>query len=249
MKTSFTWHNQTYYTMLNEPIDISLYLQRGNDNPLAFYTQGPVMEPLKVGGFVGSVAQGGACNCEVIQFTPHCNGTHTESIGHITPHLVSIGHTLKEFFCLAIVVSIEPEQAENGDCIIMPHQLSSLASMPQAAVILRTMPNNIEKRYKNYSGQNPIYLHYEAATLLREKGFKHLLIDTPSVDREEDGGALLAHKAWWNYPLQPRLEATISELIYVPNDVPDGLYLLNLMVPNFGTDAAPSRPVLYAIHQ
>jgi hypothetical protein len=44
----------------------------------------------------------------------------------------------------------------------------------------------------------------------------------------------------------PRYSATITELIYVPDGVEDGLYLLNLQVPNLRTDAVPSRPVLYA---
>jgi hypothetical protein len=44
----------------------------------------------------------------------------------------------------------------------------------------------------------------------------------------------------------PRYSATITELIYVPEGVEDGLYLLNLQVPNLRTDAVLSRPVLYA---
>ncbi len=69
----------------------------------------------------------------------------------------------------------------------------------------------------------------------------------PSVDKEKDDGALLAHKAFWNYPEKPRLNATITELIYVRNKVKDGSYILNLQVANFNNDAAPSRPVLYEI--
>lgn len=30
-----------------------------------------------------------------------------------------------------------------------------------------------------------------------QKGFKHILVDFPSVDREEDEGRLLAHRAFW----------------------------------------------------
>ena len=35
-------------------------------------------------------------------------------------------------------------------------------------------------------------------------------------------------------------------MIYVPDEVLDGDYLLELQVPHFINDAAPSRPVLYA---
>ena len=41
--------------------------------------------------------------------------------------------------------------------------------------------------------------------------------------------------------------ALVTELAYVPDSVADGLYLLDLQVPAFGADAAPSRPVLYPL--
>ncbi len=83
--------------------------------------------------------------------------------------------------------------------------------------------------------------------LREERGIKHLLIDQPSVDKEEDGGALAAHKAFWNIPKNPELHATITELIFVPDEVEDGLYLLNLQVAPMENDAAPSRPVLFQL--
>jgi hypothetical protein len=39
----------------------------------------------------------------------------------------------------------------------------------------------------------------------------------------------------------------LTELAYVPESAPDGLYLLDLQVPAFAADAAPSRPVLYPL--
>jgi hypothetical protein len=75
-----------------------------------------------------------------------------------------------------------------------------------------------------------------AALFLRESGIQHLLIDLPSVDKEKDEGKLLAHKAFWNVTdvndlnLDARLEATITEMIYVPDNVADGSYLLNLQI-------------------
>ena len=74
-----------------------------------------------------------------------------------------------------------------------------------------------------------------------------MLIDLPSVDREKDDGLLLAHKAFWNYPEATRLDATITEFIYVSNKIEDGSYLLNLQIAPFHNDASPSKPVLYKI--
>ena len=73
------------------------------------------------------------------------------------------------------------------------------------------------------------------------------MIDLPSVDKEKDNGALLAHKAFWNFDGAIRNEATITEFIYVPNTIADGVYFLNLQVAPFENDASPSRPVLYKI--
>ena len=72
-----------------------------------------------------------------------------------------------------------------------------------------------------------------------------MLIDLPSVDKEQDGGALAFHHAFWNVPDKPQTNKTITELIYVPNEASDGLYLLELQLSNFTNDAAPSRPLLY----
>src|SRR5699024_871609 len=105
-------------------------------------------------------------------------------------------------------------------------------------------PNGRDKLSKNHSHTNWPYLSQEAAIYLRDCGIDHLLIDLPSVDKEKDQGKLMAHKAFWDYPNAPRYHATITELIYVPDDVKDGEYLLNLQVAPFHNDASPSRPVL-----
>ena len=93
----------------------------------------------------------------------------------------------------------------------------------------------------------------DAAIFIRESGIQHLLIDLPSVDREEDEGKLLAHKAFWNVKdvntlnEDARLNCTITELIYVDNAILDGSYILNLQIASFENDASPSKPVLYKI--
>ena len=38
-------------------------------------------------------------------------------------------------------------------------------------------------------------------------------------------------------------------MIYVPDCISDGSYLLNLQIPAFLSDAAPSRPILYALNE
>jgi hypothetical protein len=52
---------------------------------------------------------------------------------------------------------------------------------------------------------------------------------------------------WWQYPANPRMHASITELIVVPENTQDGLYLLNLQFAPIESDASPSRPVIYPL--
>jgi hypothetical protein len=82
-----------------------------------------------------------------------------------------------------------------------------------------------------------------------------LLIDLPSVDKENDEGKLLSHKAFWKVTnvnhlnSDARMHCTITELIYVPQTVADGDYFLNLQIASFENDASPSKPILYQIQK
>ena len=106
---------------------------------------------------------------------------------------------------------------------------------------------DVQQKLTNLSNSNWPFLDVAAAEFIRERGVKHLLIDQPSVDKEEDGGHMFAHKAFWNIPENPRKDATITELIYIPDEIKDGLYLLNLQVAPIENDASPSRPVLFKL--
>ena len=68
------------------------------------------------------------------------------------------------------------------------------------------------------------------------------------TSQEEDEGKLLAHKAFWQYPDAVRRNSTITELIFVPNEIKDKVYLLNIQIASFEIDVSPSKPVLYEIN-
>lgn len=230
---------------LSKPLDISIPLSASAENPIAWYLDKPSIEPVKDGDWIAKVSEGASVNFNTIVFNPHAHGTHTECIGHITSEFHSINETLKTFFFIAEVISVIPEN-QWGDTVISKNKIESLlkGKTPEA-LIIRTLPNPDSKRNKKYSNTNWTYLTEAAANYIREIGVQHLLIDTPSVDREKDEGKLLAHKAFWNYPSKPRLEATITEFIYVAETINDGSYLLNLQIAPFQNDASPSKPILY----
>lgn len=246
--------NNKFQIDLSKPIDISIPLSNTDANPIAWYLDKPVIEPVKFDNWVGKVSEGSSStNFNNISFNPHSHGTHTECLGHITRDFYSINQCLKQFFFTAELISITPETI-NNDLVITKNQIATaLSGKTPEAIIIRTLPNLETKKSKKYSHTNPAYLEEAAATFIRESGIQHLLIDLPSVDREEDEGKLLAHKAFWNVKNvnnlndDARLNCTITEMIYVEDEVQDGSYILNLQIASFENDASPSKPILYKI--
>ncbi len=247
MIVSLKHENITYTADLSKPLDISIPLDGTSRNPLAWYLDKPAIEPVTTEDWTGSVAKGASVNFNTISFNPHAHGTHTECLGHITKEFHSVQKSLKNYFYIATVISVAPE-LKRGDLVISRKQLSGiLKGNSSEALVIRTLPNTTSKRSRKYSNTNWPYLEESAAKFIREIGVEHLLIDMPSVDKEKDEGKLKAHKAFWNYPEDPRMSATITEFIYVSNRISDGTYLLNLQTAPFVNDATPSRPVLYKI--
>ncbi|MCM0665086.1 cyclase family protein [Flavobacterium tyrosinilyticum] len=250
---------------LSKPIDISIPLTNTDENPIAWYIEKPVIEPVVFGDWIGKVSEGkSSTNFNNIFFNPHGHGTHTECLGHITNDFYSINQSLKQFFFFAKLITVEPEKI--GDDLVITKEnistslnvtsldsASTSLSVTNEALIIRTLPNQLEKKSRKYSNTNPPYLSEDAAIFIRESEIQHLLIDLPSVDKEHDEGKLLAHKAFWNVKdtnnlnQDARFNATITEMIYVADEIEDGNYILNLQIASFENDASPSKPILYKI--
>ncbi len=234
-------------------IDISMPLSP-NEGALAWYCDPVKIWPVEGENFIGKVSEGGSTNFNNIQLNPHGNGTHTENVGHISKEFYSINQTLTQFFYQAELITLTPQPFFNDewdaeDLILDAEQFKTAlqgSSAPEA-LIIRTTPNTQLKKNKNYSNTNPPYIPKEAIIFLNELGIKHLLIDLPSIDRENDFGRLEAHKTFWNYPASPLLDKTITELIYVPDHITDGTYMLNIQIISLENDASPSKPILYEI--
>jgi len=250
MQINLNYKGKSYSVDLSLPLDISIPLIPGSDAPNCFWAPHFDAAPVKSGDWIGDVNAGGGVNFKNVQINPHGNGTHTECVGHISKEKVTINSVLKNFHHVAKVVSIYPQKLENDDKVITLQQIVDMVGdeIPEA-VVIRTLPNGIEKQKRIYSGNNPPYVDHNAIKYLVEKGIKHLLLDLPSVDQEEDEGKLLSHKAFWEYPSKIDMVKTISEMVFVDNAIPDGLYLLNLQIVSFELDVSPSKPVLYKMEK
>lgn len=247
MKTTIHYGQEEFTINLAEPLDISIPLRSGATNVNAWYMDPPVIEAHNIGSRPGLVTEGAAVNFNDIRFNPHAHGTHTECVGHISPEVHSVNGSLSKYFFKALLITLEPLEYMD-DLVITAGQLeNALGTGHYEALVLRTLPNTAQKRSRQYSNTNPPYLQETAASLLVSKGIDHLLVDLPSVDKEKDEGRLAAHKAFWNFGGPMRMHATITEFIYVPDQLADGLYILELQVAPFENDASPSRPVLYKL--
>ena len=247
MITTIQYNSKKLKIDLSQPLDISIPLKGDASNVNAWYFEPPKIKPEVIDGETISVAGGAVVNFNTITFNPHSHGTHTETVGHITEKVYSINKCLKQFFFLAEVLTVAPEKL-GDDYVISKKQLKfALGNKKREAIVIRTLPNTKGKKSRQYSNTNPTYLMEDAAIYLRSKDIKHLLIDLPSVDKEQDGGALLAHNAFWNTKGIMRLDATITEFIYVSNKIEDGCYMLNLQIAPFENDASPSKPILYKV--
>jgi kynurenine formamidase len=247
MLATIQYNSQKLRIDLSKPLDISIPLIASKKNVNAWYIDEPSIEPVELDGWIASVAKGASINFNNIKFNPHAHGTHTECVGHITEKVHSINKNLKQFFFLAEVITVAPEKYMKDNIISKKQLQFALGNKKRDALVIRTMPNIKEKLSKQYSHTNWPYFQQDAMEYLIKKGVKHLLIDLPSVDREKDGGELRCHNVFWNTKGKLRLDATITELIYVDNKIKDGKYFLNLQIAPFENDASPSKPILYKV--
>jgi kynurenine formamidase len=251
-----------------EGLDISIALDFDGPQPQHFDAPAAHAEPMRSGAFIGDTRRGGSCNVRVVTLNAHCNGTHTECASHVTDDALAVASLLLAPLYLAALVSIDPVPAAGSgehaaqdytpeDRVVtaaaLAQALRELSTAGHQALVVRTLPNGADKPARRYAGASPApFFTLEAARYLVELGIEHLLVDLPSLDRARDGGVLAAHRVFWGLPaggrrlaLAARPGATVTELVYVPDALADGLYLLSLQLPPFVSDAAPSRPLLY----
>jgi len=251
-----------------KPVSLAIPLDFAGPQPACFGAPRAGAAPLRAGGFTGDTREGGSCNCEVLTLAPHCNGTHTECVGHLTDERIAVSERLAGGIELAQLVTVEPVPAGSaaedsdpqpapGDRLVTASALASSAARnpgPQAtALVVRTQQGG--QPLRSYEGAAPApYLSRQAAAWLVERGIGTLVLDLPSADRADDGGRLTAHRVFFGLPpgsrdarAAGRPRASITELAWIDPGIPDGYYLLDLQIPPFVSDAAPSRPLLYPV--
>ncbi len=267
MKIHITYNQKDYKVDFSKAIDLSIPLIFNGDQPNLYNVPKAAAQVFEGDGFVGDTRRGGGCNFENYQLCTHLNGTHTECVGHITNKRIYINEVLKNELIPATLITVSPEYSsqqnefytpplEKDDQIITKKILTEVLSNYDKnfliGLIIRTLPNDPSKKSRRYMEHPAPFFTLEAIEFINELGIEHLVMDTPSVDRMFDDGKLSVHHAYWNIP-QGSHEVdennistkTITEMAFIPDEVSDGQYFLQIQIPNFTADAAPSRPMLY----
>jgi arylformamidase len=237
---------------------LALELNFEGSQPRHFGAPAASSSPYRDGAFNGEVVRGASCNCRSITLIPHCNGTHTEGVGHLTLTGIPLHRYVPPgpipALLLTLVLHRAPDVLEDsdppprdGDELLTRAALLRAwpASLPFAplALLLRTTGAG------SATGVAP-YLTRQATEEIVARGIEHLVLDLPSMDRSEDEGRLTAHRIFFGLPpgSVQRDEAarplcTITELAHFPDWLVDGPCALQLQLPAFTGDAVPSRPL------
>lgn len=267
MILSINFNHRIYQIDSSKPLDISIPLAFNQPQPNIFDVANATAQSYKDEHFVGDTRLGGSCNFENLALNAHCNGTHTECVGHITNQRISVQDCLQEAFIFANLITVTPENAlettdsysvalSEKDYLITKKSIQKSnpeSHLPHSkSLIIRTLPNDDSKKFRKYSQNPPPFFSFEAMEMIVEMGVKHLLVDVPSLERLNDEGKLANHRIFWDVTQgsfeineKSRINNTITEMIYVPNEIEDGEYLLNLQIAPFVSDASPSRPLLF----
>lgn len=271
MRLSLELDGKRYRVETESPMDISIPMHFNGPQPNTYDVPTATAATVEAGQFIGDTRRGGSCNFETYTLIPHCNGTHTECIGHLSFERISIHKTLHDALFPAVLMSVQPVQAlnsretyhlpkEESDFIITANALrTALVNADNSflrALIIRTLPNDSAKISRRYVEAPAPFFSIEALEFIRSMDVDHLLVDVPSLDRARDEGKLSAHRIFWDMPPQthdvsPTAHSlrTITEMIYIDDSISDGRYLLNLQIASFVADAAPSRPILYSLQE
>jgi len=245
------YDGQVYDIDMDRGIDLSIENNFSGNAPIFYGSEQPKAVAQQLGDFIGDLKSGGSCNVPIVSCNIHCTGTHTECISHILDSKVRVPDKCPTGLIPADVITVQPESSDSiedlyhcdisGQLVISKRSIKQKISKPHQALIIRTLPNDRSKLTRNYDDDPAPFFTNDAIDYISEVGVKHLLVDTPSIDKSDDGGMLGNHRSFF------KKGDTISELLFIPDGIMDGFGFLQIHIPSWSLDSAPSRPIFFPI--
>lgn len=179
------------------------------------------------------------CRCDEITFCVHTHTTHIESCAHVQHHAAPLPAQLLALPPLLLTLLVDATRPADLDDALLQLQRSFPDISPQA--VLLCTGTTAASACGARPGFRALSVESVQRLLSALPDLKVLLVDSISIDPEDDGGLLLAHRAFFlGDPAR-----FVVEMCCVPPGVGPGLYALAINAAAFDSDAAPCRPVLY----
>ena len=254
MKLTLSKNSKSYEVDLNSATSLAIPYNYNGEQPNFYNVPKGEASPLTLGSFTGKVKNGLGCNVMVLNQNVHCTGTHTECAGHILEDDIFIHDVLTPEFILTHLISVSPihwsETKERYHCnvqendrVITREMIKEHGTHSIDGLVLRTLPNSEDKLTRKYHPRNTPFFTTEAIHFINDLGVIHWVVDSPTVDKYDDGGRLGNHHLF--FEKKAPYKKTITEFAYIPDTLKDGQFFMKIEIPPMQLDAAPSRPFLF----
>ena len=257
MKININYKKNIYEVDTRDGVPISIPIKFNNSKSPKFYdTTSPRLDYFKSGKKVYKIGNGAGCNVPTIYLNIHCQGTHTETALHISDKGIKISEINDVDFLASQIITVTPVSGSRDnyhsdyskdDMVITKKMINDEISNMNFidCLIIRTLPNGDFKFGVDYNKNKYAFLSNDAVEYLLSIGVKHLIIDTPSIDMYDDGGALGNHQIFFKDKNGSFNKNTITEMAFIPNSISDGLYFTTIKFLNLDLDASPSVPIVF----
>ena len=242
----------------------------------AFHLPKLSTSPFEVSGvFIGDVEQGGSCNVDILHLSPH-KLTHLQTETHIISEGTNISDLgLIEGFALVVDLSgwmgLEKDETldSNGRKSTNSISVAQLQYAVDEAIGQVLSPEqrfnllaiktrlSLDREDTDYTGRDPLHLEPEVAQFIHDyheivgnpgRQIQTLILDLPSIDREDDGGLLLAHRNYFGIKdgKSQGEKRSLVEFAYL-RGLETGLYYCQIHPYPIQTNAIIVNPVFYPL--
>lgn len=233
--------------MIDEPIEISVPLRFDATQSYPFGIQHPRRKRL-----FDLQGEDRGCICDEISFCPHTHTTHVESAAHVDPKTPSTLNILRRLPPLLTALLVDAPLCKQSNQIAEALLVDNIKvhctiEKPSSidALILRT--GSVSLVISSFS-LGFSFITTQTLSKINElcPALRVLLIDSVSIDPENDNGQLLAHRSFLLSGVPN--DRLVVELCHLPHSITPGVYALSLNAAAFdASDAIPCRPVIYSL--